>query len=759
MPDEQYMSDDELLEQARRCYKIVSDTEYQQRQREREDLLFQMAENQWSDVAKRERSGGMQGGVMTPARPMLSISLLKQPMQLVYNQFTRARLGVNLHPVSEDANKELAETKQGLYRRIERDGGAEAARGWAFMRALVAGRGAYRVNKKYDEDSPPDSVASWDQEIVFQRILYQENVYMDPAAQEPDYSDAAWAFVISWMTKADFRKAFPKSKAAAATSSFEWEGLENEAPGWVKAAAGDNDEQGVLVAEYWYRHVRREVIVDPANPERKREREAVSVYCYKINGVEVLERQEWDGKYIPIVIVSAEELIPVDGQRRWQGMVRPARDAQMAYNYSISSAIEDISRLSKAPYVGAEGQFEGHEEKWNQANVRNFPYLEYKPTTIGDKPAPPPQPMQIDGTKLQLSLAMSEQARGMVQAATSVHEPSLGEMPTKRESQSGRAILALQQQSDAGTSQFIQGLVVALRHEARIVLDLMPHVYDRPGRQTALVMGEDETETVMLGTPFVTDPESGRPTPADPRDPRAKTVDLSKGKYGVSIDIGRSFQTRLQEGGEMLGEVIAKAPALMPLIGPTYFEFQDWPGAKEVAEILRKVRDQQYPGLAEGDDKNSPQALQAQNQALQGQLQQLQQQFQQAVQALQTDQAKQMAQVEVVKIKAQVDMELARMKHAADITVARIKAEQQAVSDATEAKEEMLATGIKIEAEREARHEEMAHDRAMAQAQGRSTTVSRSTGRDDEREASREQSDGGSAERTEEDQPPQQAGA
>ena len=39
----------------------------------------------------------------------------------------------------------------------------------------------------------------------------------------------------------------------------------------------------------------------------------------------------------------------------------------------------------------AEGQDEGYEQMWEQANIRNFPALKYKTTTVAGQPVPPPQ--------------------------------------------------------------------------------------------------------------------------------------------------------------------------------------------------------------------------------------------------------------------------------------------------------------------------------------------------------------------------------
>jgi hypothetical protein len=55
---------------------------------------------------------------------------------------------------------------------------------------------------------------------------------------------------------------------------------------------------------------------------------------------------------------------------------------------------EYLQMQTKIPYVGVEGQFDGHEQEWEQSNVAHTPYLEYRPVAIGGSPAPPPQRMR-----------------------------------------------------------------------------------------------------------------------------------------------------------------------------------------------------------------------------------------------------------------------------------------------------------------------------------------------------------------------------
>jgi hypothetical protein len=122
--------EDEILEHAKKRFKASQEAEQKQRDREKDDLRFQVPELQWDEGAKRQRLGFSIDGVPTPARPVLSISKIDQPIQMVLNQERAAHLGVSIQPLSADAEQETAAILEGIYRRIERDSQAHVARSW-----------------------------------------------------------------------------------------------------------------------------------------------------------------------------------------------------------------------------------------------------------------------------------------------------------------------------------------------------------------------------------------------------------------------------------------------------------------------------------------------------------------------------------------------------------------------------------------------------------------------------------------------------
>jgi hypothetical protein len=687
-----------VVEEAIRRFKLVCEAEGDQRKREKEDLQFQVPELQWEDGAKAARESCVIDGVTIPARPMISIPKLDQPVQLVLNQEKAAHLGVKIHPLDEDADDDTAEVIQGLYRDIERNSRAGLARSWAFDRAVKSGRGAYRVNTRYcDYGGNP-----FDQDIRIERILHQEAAYFDPSAQEPDWSDGEWAFVTSWVPLDTFKRLYP-GQPIEGYSDTDFLDQITDTPEWVRY---DEDEKALLVVEYFRKeYTDREWVIladgsfsyaDEVNGRpllegdgaRTRKVKVPTVKWSKIYALDELESEDWNGRYIPIIPVIGRELIPFDSKRRWTGIIGPAKGAARMFNYAASSAIELAALEPKAPYIMYEGQDEGFESMWQQANIRNFPALKINKDVVlpGGVPAPPPMRSQADVGKLGPSMMLLEKADQFLQAATSNVDPSALEQLAKRRV-AHQTIGNLASQGDYGNSHFLNNLAdVSMTYEAKVVLDLLPKIYDRPGRVARILDGEDNADTVMLNAPFVQDQKTGRPRqlPDGQQDPKAKQFDLRKGTYGVSVSVGKSFNDRLQEGAETLGGILERNPELMPLIGATYFKFRTEPGMKELADILKKVRAQQYPGL-EDEDENDPEVLAQKAKALEAKLQEAQQQLEQAAEMIRTEAVKQMGQKEIAQENNAAKVQLEGMKIGAEIRLAEIEAQARVRLEAIKA--------------------------------------------------------------------------
>ena len=97
------------LQQALDRFKVGSDADVDQRNREVDALRFQVPELCWPTEVKDQRKPQLIGGVAIPQRPMLSIPSLDHPIQLVLNAEKAAHLGVSVHPLSDEASDDTVD--------------------------------------------------------------------------------------------------------------------------------------------------------------------------------------------------------------------------------------------------------------------------------------------------------------------------------------------------------------------------------------------------------------------------------------------------------------------------------------------------------------------------------------------------------------------------------------------------------------------------------------------------------------------------
>lgn len=650
-------TEQERLEEARQRFRTAREADSQQREEAIEDLRFRAGE-QWPDQVLAVRT--------LDKRPCLTIDKLSQPIRQVTNAQRQSRLAIDVLPLSSGADQDTAEVFQGLIRQIEVESDAHGAYAWAFEQAVACGRGWWRVLTEYagEED--------FDQVLRIRRILNPLTVFVDPAAQEPDCSDARYLFIIEDVPKDLFTAQYGPERASEFDAFLE---TGDESADW-------SPEGKVRVAEYWtvetedidlVRLVTGEILeadrlppdMPPAVVQERRTVERRRVRWAKMTGSSILESQEWAGKFIPVVPVWGEEL-NVDGRRVTRGIIRASRDAQRMYNYWVSAETEVIALSPRAPFIGVEGQFEGHEQEWKLANIRNFPYLEYKPTSVSGQPAPPPQ-RQVYEPPIQAMVAAIGQADRDIKATTGIFDPSLGNLSSSE--RSGRAILALQKQGEQANSNYLDSLQRAVTHTGRILVDLIPTIYDRPGRIVRTVGIDDQAQSVMLGVPFMPG-SKGQPQPVPPGvppPPQAKQIDLANGRYGVTVSVGRAYQTQRQEAVASMLELLQVQPAMAPAVADLLVQNMDWPGARMVAERLKKLLPPPLQDQPPGQPDIPPQIRQQLQQAGQ-MIEALTQELTQATETIKRQ-----------EVKAASDREIAAMEFQSKERIAAMQAQTELV--------------------------------------------------------------------------------
>lgn len=632
--DEDGDKDEDILEIARERFKLAAEAESDIRRDAESDLRFS-AGDQWPDEVRRDRE--------IAQRPCLTINKIPQFIRQITNDQRQNRPSIKVFPVDDKGDIETAKVLQGLFRHIEYNSNADLAYDTAFDGAVRGGRGAFRIITDYV------SPQSFDQEILIKRIRNPFTVYFDPSATEPDGSDMNFCFIVDDLTEEEFKKQFPKAEKA---SLEEFQSVGDDAPMWMP---GDK----IRIAEYFYRESKEMEIcllsdgsvVEKSKLPKDFPQEAilqtrtshvpVIKWC-KLSALEVLEEREWVGQWIPVVPVIGEEL-DINGKLILKGVVRDAVDSQRMYNYWKSTETETIALAPKSPWVVAEGQIEGHEQTWKLANRANLAFLPYKPTTIAGQAVPPPQ-RQVFEPPVQAITMASREANEDIKGTTGIYDASLG---ARSNETSGIAIQRRNVQAQTANFHFVDNLTRSLRHAGRIIVDLIPKIYDT--QRAARIIGEDgEQEIVRLNEMFKYKGEE-------------RIFRLSDGKYDVVVETGPSYATKRQEAVAAMLEMTSKYPQIAQVAGDLMVKNMEWPGAQEIAERLKKTLP---PGVI--DDKNKkplPPEVQAQMQQMDQMIQALTKQLNEAQDKLDTKaiELESKERIEMAKIQANIEIEMAKM--------------------------------------------------------------------------------------------------
>jgi hypothetical protein len=592
-----------------------------------EDLEFR-AGDQWPTEVKRQREAD--------SRPCLTINKIPAFVQQITGDIRSMRPSIKVVPVDDKGDPETAEVLAGLVRYIENRSDARHAYAAAADSQVVAGIGHIRVLTEYADDS------TFDQEIRIGTVDDGISVIWDPDAIYPSKEDARFAFVPVDMSKSAFEEKYPD--APIEDFALMPDGRNGAVDEWF----GDDH---VRVAEYWQRVSSKRTLallpdgsIDDVTdqPERLKElkakgvrieeRESMRVYRSVISSCHLLEeRKPWPGRFIPIVPVIGEE-VNIGRRTMRHGIVRFLKDSQRAYNYFRSSETEAVALQPKAPWIVTERNVEGHEDMWRQANTQNLPYLLYQPDQKNGNVVPHrvDSGMNTSGMVEGLQLASAE-----LKEVSGIYDASLGQRSNEV---SGKAIQARNTQSQIGAAAYIENFSRAIKHTGRILLDLIPNIYD--AQRTIRIVGEDG----KVGIVAINQQVMGMDRIMN---------DVTVQAYDVVLDQGPSYNTKRELAAESMITFLGQAPQAAPVVLDLIASSMDWPHSDKFAERLKTLLPPAIQAQEAQESGEAPPPPPPPDPAVMIEAQKLQVEQQK----VQVDQQK----VQVDHFKAQTDLEKAQM--------------------------------------------------------------------------------------------------
>lgn len=676
-------SDDSLVSEGREAFELAQDAEKHNRATALDDIKFARLSEQWPEEIRKQRE--------REGRPCLTINKLPAFIRQVVNDARQNKPSIHVHPVDSGADKKTADIISGLIRNIEYSSSADIAYDTAVECAVTAGFGYLRVGMDYAYDD------AFDMDIQIKRVANPFSIYGDPNSRSADGSDWDVAFVTDRLKKEQFEREYPEAEKVDWDASA-WSGISNT--DWVT-------DEGVLVAEWWTReHYDRPIVIlsdgkvygkdqldtDPdlmmkvqlgvLQVKAERTAKACRVIQRIMNGLEVLKETEWPGRYIPIVPVYGDEF-DIEGKRYFRSLIHNAVDAQRMFNFWRTHSTELVALAPKVPFIGPKGSFASDIDRWNTANTRTHAFLEYDP--VGAAGGAPPQRQPLDMGVAAGALQEALNASDDIKAIVGMYDASLGQ---KSNETSGRAIMARQREGDVSTFHFIDNMARAIRHTGRILLDLIPKVYDAP--RIIRVIGEDGTETAQSVNQEAPElDKKGQPVQDEMGQAIMAMHDLTAGKYDLTVKTGPSFTTRREEAAMQMTEVLRAMPDSAPIVAPILAKNLDWPGADEIAEKFEEMSQNKVPPelqkmMEEG--KQQIAKLTEENQSLKldqsANMAKVQAERQSAQEQAMLDReaAQEQAQIDLIemekKVQSQERLELIKIASAERIAFAKLRSEQ-----------------------------------------------------------------------------------
>ena len=543
-------------------YGLEADRE--NREADIDDRKFRAGE-QWPEEVKQQRVN----------RPCLTINRTGQFVRQVTGDIRLNKPAIKISP-AEGGNPQTAEVIEGLVRNIERASKAQRVYVDAAEDAATGGMGYWRVLTEY---------AAWDgwtQDICIRHIRNALGVVFDPDMTDQTGRDAKWCFVYDDMPREEYDALYPGS-APGEISDGDASNAMDTRRAW---AAGD--DKLVRVAEYWELRASPCVLFlmsdgstlkDPTPEDlmaaqlqgkmvqQRREGTCPAVFFSLIDGKRVLRPPEQRPglERIPIVRVIGEE-VRIGSRVVRHGLVRFLKDPQRIDNYAQSATVERYALAPKAPFLATPKHLEGFEQEWRQLSVGNPNVLLYNPDPL--TPGGAPQriaPAPIEPGLTQLALMSSDNMKSV----TGIYDASLG---ARSNETSGVAIDARKQEGDVGTFVYMDNLADAITETGKIVVSLIPTVYDTP-RMIQILGPNMKPQSVPVNGDM----------PIAPGVPQPK---LTVGKYDVAVDTGPSFTTRRNAAVAGMTEFIRANPQAGPLLGDLLARNSDWPDSDEVSTRL-----------------------------------------------------------------------------------------------------------------------------------------------------------------------------
>jgi hypothetical protein len=623
-------TDNDIVLEANDRWHATNDWQGTSDERQRSDIKFSNGDSvnawQWPDRIYQERTGD------ETDLPALTINKTRVHNDIIINEMSKHEMGIKVRPTAGKASAKAAGVIQSLIRRIQNISKYSTQRRRVAEHQVDGGIGYIVIETRYTSNR------SRNQDIYLTSPRDPTGVFLDPWIKEPDGSDANFGFTFERIPRKEFNRKYPKWKNKVGTAP-----LNTQFAAWLS-------EKEVVVAKYyrkvqkpdtyvWYKldngeeieKLASEIKEETRGDESKltifkalmddikegrieggtREVSNDEVEWFLIAGDQIIDRGKWAGKYIPICRAVGREIV-IDNTLDRKGHTRPLIDAQRMLNYAASCSVEGVASQVKAKFLVALRAMEGVEDRWKDANLKNYIVLPWN--DLDDEASPDsqkvPPPIPVEPPKPSPGwLQVGVDAERHMMMISGQYQAQLGENDGQS-AISGKAIGQRQEQGDTATYHFIEHMSDMDRFIGVQLLDLIPKIYDT--KRTLQVEDQKGELSWIMIDPDQKEALRELQGVKQQEDAVKLALNPSLGEYECVSDPGPTWATKREEAWDAIAAILQSSKELVAVVGDLLFKFGDFEGADELMERLQKEIKANKPYLFDEGPDPAMQAAQQQ---------------------------------------------------------------------------------------------------------------------------------------------------
>jgi hypothetical protein len=527
-------------------------------------------------------------------KPRLEVNKVHLAVIRIFNEYRNNRMDVLFTPKTGEKADKLADACAAVYRADEEDSCGEEAFDNGFDEAVTGGFGGWRVRACYEDEE--------DAEDERQRLRIEPihdadgRLFFDVDAKRQDKSDSKHAFLLVPMTHVAYEEEYDDDPASWPKSEWNKDGFDWCTPDVVYVCEYYEIEERRDTVEVWSNLVTGEELyklksVMDASPQdamreelrltghkivRRKKIKKPAVHKWVLSGSKILEDCDYiAGKHIPLVPVYGKRWY-IDNVERFMGHVRLCKDAQRLKNIMLSKLAEIAGKSSVEKPIFHPEQVAGHEVRWSEDNIKDYPYMLVNPMTDagGQMIASGP----IAYTKPPI---IPEALAALLQITEQDMKDILGNQEQGEEMQSnisGKVVELIQQKLDMQSFIYVDNMKKAIRRTGQIWLSAAKEIYVETGRKMKGITRAGETTPIEIGRETIV---NGVTVPEN---------DFSEAEFDSRVEVGPTTASRRQSIVRSLTAIlqITTDPQDQQVLQSMIFANMEGEGLSDVRRYYRK---------------------------------------------------------------------------------------------------------------------------------------------------------------------------